>query len=258
MTGTADPYERAMMEAEAFSGKLAEIRARTRPTNGRPWYPYGTMNNVWCLGQILSGDSRALFADLHGKSVADIGGCDGDLSFFTEHLGAAHVDLIDNPHTSHNLLDGARRLKEELGSQVNICIADVDTQFSLDHTYDLALFLGILYHLKNPFYALEKLSRHARHAVLSTRVTAYSAPPHSQDRVDFGQLPLAYLLGPDECNNDATNFWIFTDFGLRRLFDRTGWEILDFGILGGDLAMSDPSTLEGDRRAFCYLRSKRL
>ena len=68
-------------------------------------------------------------------------------------------------------------------------------------------------------------------------------------------LPVAYLLDPTECNNDNTNYWIFSEAGLRRILSRTGWDILDFITLGNDRD-SDPASPKGDERAFCLVRSR--
>jgi tRNA (mo5U34)-methyltransferase len=250
----SDPYEDTKTRALAFRGELAALRERLNLSTNSWWYPYDTLSTIWALDQILTGPQRSVFSDIAGKSVVDIGGADGDFSFFLERSGASRVDLIDNPDTCSSDVEGAHVFKRELGSSVNIHTVDIDEHFTLPGQYDLALFLGVLYHLKNPFNALEKIARHARFALLSTKVTAYSSP--SPGRVDLSHVPAGYLLDPYECNDDDTNFWVFTDAGLRRLLHRTGWDILDYGILGGDMATSDPMTSQGDRRAFCFLRSR--
>ena len=54
-------------------------------------------------------------------------------------------------------------------------------------------------------------------------------------------------------NNDSTNYWIFSPAGLDRLFERTGWEVLDqrnFGRIDGD---SNPASNDRDERIFCLL-----
>jgi hypothetical protein len=150
-----------------------------------------------------------------------------------------------------NGFEGAKTLKAELKCPANVIAVDLDSQFHLPRCYDLALFLGILYHLKNPFYVLEQLARSARLALLSTKVTAYVAADRG---LKLSDVPVAYLLDADECNRDATNFWVFTDAGLRRLLKRTGWEIVSYKILGGDMETSDPYSSDGDRRAFCLIR----
>ena len=58
-------------------------------------------------------------------------------------------------------------------------------------------------------------------------------------------------------NHDCTNFWIFSEAGLKRLLSRTGWEICDYMTVG-DTKQSTPHTLENDERAFCLLQSRRF
>ena len=74
-------------------------------------------------------------------------------------------------------------------------------------------------------------------------------------RFALEHVPVAYLLDADECNNDATNYWIFSEEGLRRILHRTGWDVLDFGTVGA-VGKSDPATPKGDERAFCLVRSR--
>ena len=41
----------------------------------------------------------------------------------------------------------------------------------------------------------------------------------------YGGNPVAYLVEEDELNADYTNFWIFTEEGLKRIVRRAGWDI---------------------------------
>ena len=161
-------------------------------------------------------------------------------------------DVYDNGPTNYNGLAGVRWMKRALGSAVRIIDQDLDSQFRLADDYELVLLLGILYHLKNPFYVLEKLATASRYLLLSTRI----ARQFRAGSTDVAEVPAAYLLGPDECNHDATNFWIFTAAGLRRLADRAGWEILRFRTVG-DVEHSNPQDADCDERAFALLRSRR-
>jgi len=194
--------------------------------------------------------------------VLDMGSQDGELAFFLESLGY-QVIAADHPAYNHNGMRGIRALKAALNSTVEIHEIDADRPFTLPHdSYDLVVFLGILYHLKNPFGALESLARSARHAVVSTRVVRYNLAPKARgtqtlnrERVELHTLPVAYLVASDETNNDATNYWMFSEAGLKRTLDRAGWDILDFMTVGNDRT-SDPATNEGDERAFCLVRSR--
>jgi tRNA (mo5U34)-methyltransferase len=247
--------ESIQLVANAFQERLEEIRRKKGLPGGRPWYPYKIVESyVWTLAEVLGNEHRNLFRNLNGQSVADIGAADGDFGFFLETFGA-DVDLVDHPSTNMNGLEGAKILRSELHSSASLYAVDLDSQFHLPRPrYDLAVFLGILYHLKNPFYALEHLARSAKLGLLSTKITANSAPSGTR----LAGIPAAYLLAADECNNDDSNFWVFTEAGLRRLLHRTGWEVVNYKVIGGSMETSDPYSQKGDRRAFCLMRSNVL
>lgn len=235
--------------ASKFAQKLARLKS-DNPADGWTWYGYDTMANFSMLERLLGDCAPNLFAQIE-HPVLDIGAADGDLAFFLESRGL-EVEIVDLPATNWNSLRGARRLKELLGSSVRIHEIDLDEAFELPHRrYDLVVFLGILYHLKNPFYVLEKLSEASRQIVLSTRIARQTAT----DGRLLADLPVAYLLGPNECNNDATNFWIFSQAGLERILDRAGWKTVNV-LTAGDTVASNPSDNAHDERAFVFAESR--
>ncbi len=185
----------------------------------------------------------------YGK-IADIGAADGDLAFFLEKQGLS-VDVIENESTNFNRLEGAQILKHALDSSVTIRLVDLDSQFPLSgEKYDAIFLLGTLYHLKNPFLILERLARMTEYCFVSTRIAKQTA-----DGQPLSPYPIAYLLGPKECNNDNTNFWIFSEEGLKRLIDRAGWNVVSYLTIG-DTTHSTPADPDRDERAFCLLQSK--
>ena len=142
-------------------------------------------------------------------------------------------------------------LRGRLNSSVAIRSVDLDSQFSLTgQKYDAVFFLGTLYHLKNPFFLMESLARLTKYCFVSTRIAKQTA-----DGQSLSPYPVAYLLGPQECNNDDTNFWIFSDHGLKRLIERTGWNLLSYVTIG-DTASSTPADPKRDERAFCLLEKR--
>ena len=234
-------------EQELWKTKLAH---RPKPF----WYPYATLRNLPVLEPLLAGvglDLLELCRGTYGR-VADVGAADGDLAFFLEELGFS-VDVVDNEYTNFNKLEGARILKKALNSSVTIHSIDLDSRSQLfTQSYDAVFLLGILYHLKNPFYILERLAHVTRYCLLSTRIARQTA-----DGLPLSKYPVAYLLGPDECNNDSTNFWIFSDEGLKQLLHRTGWSILAYTAIG-DTNNSTPGDPNHDERVFCVLKSNAI
>ncbi len=106
--------------------------------------------------------------------------------------------------------------------------------------------------MKNPFLVLETLARHSRHIFLSTRVASMTP----DRKLNFGAQPMAYLVDEDELNNDPTNFWIFSEAGLKRLVQRSGWTIRHYTTVGGDPESADPVTKGGDVRAYILAESR--
>jgi tRNA (mo5U34)-methyltransferase len=237
--------------ADRFKKKFEAVKLSLGPQDFE-WYPYDSFGYISRLDMLLKGRLAVVRAMAGDEPVLDAGCGDGALSYFMESLGC-RVDAIDNPPTNHSGMMGVRRLKEAMGSSVEIYQMDIDAQFELpSERYGLTLLLGILYHLKNPFYVLEKLAQHTYYCLLGTRV-ARVTPKGASIRKE----PLAYLVDELETNGDPTNFWIFSEEGLRRIVQRAGWEIREF-MTAGCLEGSDPVRGDRDERAFCLLESRLL
>lgn len=91
--------------------------------------------------------------DLRGKRVLDIGAWDGWFSFEMERRGAevVGVDIVD--------WGKFRQARELLGSKAEYHIIDDVIHLTPDKfgTFDIVLFFGVLYHLKHPLLALERV-----------------------------------------------------------------------------------------------------
>jgi SAM-dependent methyltransferase len=238
--------------AAEFQGILDGAR-KAIPDPGFEWYRYDSLGNFFTLERLLTGERRELLKLTEGLPILDIGCADGDIALFLSSLGCT-VHAVDNPGTNCNGMAGVRRSKELLGAgNLEILERDVDDDLRPPlPKYGLALLLGVLYHLENPMRVLERLSMHARYLILSTRVARRSP----DKAVDLSALPVAYLLGGSETNDDPTNFWIFTRPGLERLLARSGWRAVDW-LSVGNTADSDPVTEAGDERAFVFAENAR-
>ena len=235
--------------ARTFRQTLRAARQRIGNA-GFDWYPYDTLATLDHVDKLLIGPDRFLLSPGNGR-VLDLGCGDGDLAFFLESLGW-QVVAVDHPLYNHSGMRGVRALKAALGSAIELHEIDVDRPFTLPHdSYDLVLFLGILYHLRNPFYVLEELARRADQCLLSTRVARRfpngAAMPEG--------VAMAYLVGEDELNEDNSNYFIFSEAGLRVMLQRAHWEVRQYISLG-DTVHSDPVRPDRDERAFCLLRSR--
>ena len=247
------PEETDFAEIVRRSEGLRRTLDRLKAENQRAdfaWYPYRTLTNLEHLDRLLTGERRRLLGLIGDRPVLDAGCADGDLSFWLESLGC-QVQALDCYRTNYNRMVGIRTLKEALKSSIEIHEADLDAQFSLPSAnYGLVLLLGVLYHLKNPFHVLETLAGAARYCLLNTMITSQAPAGWASLR----RLPIAYLLDEKEANNDPSNYWVFSEAGLRRLLARTRWEICDWLVVRPK-AGRGASFWDRRERAFCLVRS---
>jgi tRNA (mo5U34)-methyltransferase len=146
--------------------------------------------------------ARAQLPDsLHGKTVLDIGAWDGFFSFECERRGAARVIAADHfswHGTGWGTKAGFTLAREALGSRVEDVDIDVmDLAPERVGTFDVVLFLGVLYHLRHPFLALERVASVTRDYLIIETVV---------DLVGFRRPAMAFYPGR-ELNNDPTNWW---------------------------------------------------
>jgi hypothetical protein len=222
-----------------FSRHLAEVRSKISDV---PWYPYHSLSNIPIISDFISGDTEILPP---GGSVIDVGAADGDLGFLFHSLGC-DVDFLDNAPTNFNDCRAIIETAKSVGHAGRLIQCDIDLGFELDRDYDLVIFLGALYHLRNPALALIRLAQHCKTMLISTRVAT-----HLPTGEFIANAPIAYLLDTREANNDPTNWWILTQPALTRLLRRCGWNIRSiksFGVVG----RSNPVDQDADERVFAY------
>ena len=241
-------------EGQRFQARLDQIKRRRSPAD-YGWYPHQTLTVLPVLADLIKDDFSELAELLSSGPIADVGCGDGELALLFASLGVP-ADAIDHAETNFNQLRGANILARELNLAdpriFRVCDVDLDAQFHLPREqYSVVLFLGTLYHLKNPFYVLEAIAQRAAYCVLSTRVAQMTR----KNGVLIQHEPVAYLLGAREASNDPTNFWIFSEAGLMRLLERTGW-IVRATRIAGCVTGSNPVDPDADQRILLLLRSR--
>lgn len=99
--------------------------------------------------------------DLSGMTVLDIGAWDGFFSFEAERRGASRVLAIDSFYRDGQGWEGktgfdlARRILNSKVEDMELDVLDMSPEKI--GQFDLVLFLGVLYHMRHPLLALEKV-----------------------------------------------------------------------------------------------------
>ena len=160
----------------------------------------------------------ALPASLKGLTVLDIGAWDGFFSFECERRGASRVVAADY-YSWHDAGWGTKAgfqlAREALGSRVEDVDIDVmDLSAERVGTFDLVLFLGVLYHLRHPLLALERVASVTRGRLILETVV---------DLVGLRRPAMAFY--PDrELNHDATNWWAPNPSAVHGMLRSVGFE----------------------------------
>ena len=134
--------------------------------------------------------------DMSGMRVLDIGHAEGFFSFEAERRGAAEIIGIDNYPPMNRKFNIC---KYALGSKADGFLTSV---YDLDPkkfgTFDIVFFFGVLYHLRHPLLALEKIAEVCTGTLLMQTATCS----------DTGDTPIAEFkpFGSTQQIGDAASF----------------------------------------------------
>jgi tRNA (mo5U34)-methyltransferase len=138
---------------------------------------------------------------MDGMSVLDVGAWDGFFSFEAERRGASRVvaaDWVSWNGQTWGTKAGFDLARATLKSRVEDKMIDVyDLTPQNVGTFDLVIFLDVLYHLKHPLLALERLFSVTRgQLILQTHVD-----------LCLTRYPAMRFYPGKELANDPTNWW---------------------------------------------------
>ena len=140
-------------------------------------------------------------SSLQAQTVLDIGAWDGFFAFEAERRGASRIvaaDFYSWHGTGWGTKAGFELARQTLRSHVEDVDIDV-LDLSPDRlgTFDLVLFLGVLYHLPNPMLALERVAAVTRRTLVLETVV---------DMIGFSR-PAAAFYPDRDLGGDPTNWW---------------------------------------------------
>lgn len=135
---------------------------RTRLIESRSWWHSIELGDgVVTPGQVPLHYLKKMLADLRfphsfaGLSVLDIGAWDGFFSFEAEKRGAARVVAYDLHPPDYYGFATAKTLLESNADYVQGSVYDLSPE--VVGTFDVVFFFGVLYHLRYPLLALDRI-----------------------------------------------------------------------------------------------------
>ena len=189
------------------------------------------------------------FPPFAGRTVLDIGSWDGKNAFLAERMGATRVVALDHyvwgvdmeargrywsecheagklPDHNKDLTDfwrpdlpgqaGFKFAKGALGSSVEPVLADfMTTDLASLGTFDVVLYLGVLYHVKEPLTALERVRQVTREVAMIETEAIWLAGSDTMPLIDF--------FAADDVNSDFGTWFVPTLPALHRLCKAAGF-----------------------------------
>jgi tRNA (mo5U34)-methyltransferase len=169
-------------------------------------------------------------SDLRGKRVLDIGCFEGFFSFECERRGA-EVLAIDLWRYGSN---GFALCKDLLGSRVEYRQASV-YELDVDEfgTFDLVLFVGVLYHLRHPLLALERVRAVCRdRAIIESQICDEYFVSESgeigsltREAPAVAKVPLVQFYPGAELGGDTSNWFSPNLPALEGWLTTSGFEV---------------------------------
>lgn len=166
--------------------------------------------------------------DLSGKTVLDIATYDGFFAFEAERRGAERVVALDRHPSEHKGFAIAHSL---LNSKVEYMVASVyDLDPEKHGSFDVVFFFGVLYHLRHPLFALEKIHRICKELLLiESHVLdeAFVCNGESKALHDIDPLlknsPLMQFYPSNQLNDDFSNWWAPNIECIRSMVEVSGF-----------------------------------
>lgn len=189
-----------------------------------PDHPLGNfLRDLWT--QVES----AFPQDMTGKTVLDIG-CNAGFYSLQLHARGAQVTGIE--HDAH-YLEQARFAARELGADIEYLHMDVYEVDRLGRQFDFVLFMGVLYHLRYPLYALDKVARLPRERLVFQSMLRGSAetipvaedyPIEERGIFEDSRFPAMYFI-ENRYAGDPTNWWVPNRAAMEAMLRSAGLRV---------------------------------
>jgi tRNA (mo5U34)-methyltransferase len=194
-------------EAEAFIRAQPFWYHRIYLGNGIYTMPPTLAEQLWAL-------LKPTFPmDLKGASMLDVGCNAGFFSILAKLRGAGRILGIESIDF---FIAQAEYIRKIWQTDIEYRLMDAHDIGKIDEQFDLVMFAGILYHLKNPLQVLEDIGHRCRDAVVVETEIIPEDPrnlvvarlgPSSKIELTATTKGFMKFYERDELNGDSSNWW---------------------------------------------------
>ena len=204
------------------------------------WFHNINLRGVWTAPAHFLGDfpnlkwkhiATEIPQNLAGASVLDIGCNGGFYSLEMKRRGAERVVAID---VDERYLNQARFAAETLGLDIEFEMRSVYDVDGIPGQFDYVLFMGVLYHLRYPLYALDKVVKKvAGKLIFQTMLRGSEQALQCKKDYHFWNteifknpdFPCTYFIEHSYAG-DYTNWWIPNRSAAEGMLRSAGLEIV--------------------------------
>ena len=171
--------------------------------------------------------------NLAGKTVLDIG-CNG--GFYSIEMKRRGADRVVGVDFDERYLNQARFAAEVTGQDIEFRQMSVYDVAELGETFDIVLFMGVLYHLRHPLLALDLIRDHVAGDLLIFQSMQRGSNQVDPVQANYDFFEQAHFDSPGypkmhfiehEYSNDWTNWWAPNAACSAAMLRSAGFEILD-------------------------------
>jgi len=228
------------MRQPASDLSAAALAQRVRQLG--PWFHNLDLRGVRTAPDHFLGDypavkwqrfAGALPADLHGRTVLDIGCNGGFYAIEMKRRGADRVVGIDH---DPDYLAQARFAAEVCGVEIELRELSVYDVAALGERFDIVLFLGVLYHLRHPLLAIDLIHEHVARDLLVFQSMQRGCAEVEPLAADYEITEVEVFERPgfprlhfieQRYSGDQTNWWLPNRACAEAMIRSAGFEILD-------------------------------
>jgi tRNA (mo5U34)-methyltransferase len=206
-----------------MTGALSQQEIRKRAEELGPWFHNLDLKGVRTAPSHFLGDYPAVkwrrFADavphdLRGRSVLDIG-CNG--GFYSIEMKRRRAERVLGIDSDEDYVAQARFAAEVVGVEIEFRRLSVYDVAEIGEKFDIVLFMGVLYHLRHPLLALDRIHDHVANDLLifqSMQRGSRQAEPVEEnygfwetEQFDLPSYPKLHFVEHSYAG-DVTNWWI--------------------------------------------------